>query len=118
MTRLIWKTTTPYHSHVFYIKYWNTWWLPICLDILRTRISSLTYSMVSNKRRSCETQLIMLIDELSKNMQSRKQTDLILLDFSKSFDKVAHEKLLQKLHSYGIRGCTLKWIKDVLDNIK
>ena len=60
----------------------------------------------------------MLIDELSKNMQSRKQTDLILLDFSKAFDKVAHEKLLQKLHLYGIRGDTLKWIKTFLDNRK
>ena len=60
----------------------------------------------------------MLIDNFSKNMQSRKQTHLILLDFSKAFDKVAHEKLLQKLHLYGIRGDTLKWIKDFLDNKK
>ena len=60
----------------------------------------------------------MLIDELSKNMQSRKQTDLILLDFSKAFDKVAHEKLLQKLHRYGIRGDTLLWIENFLDNRK
>ena len=44
------------------------------------------------EKRSCETQLIMLIDELSKYMQSRKQTDLILLDFNKVVDKVAHEK--------------------------
>ena len=44
-------------------------------------------------KRSCETQVIMLIDELSKTMQMDKQTDLILLDFSKSFDKVDHEKL-------------------------
>ena len=34
----------------------------------------------------------MLIDELAKNMQMGKQTDLILLDFSKAFDKVSHEK--------------------------
>ena len=68
------------------------------------------------ERRSCETQLIMLIDELSKNIQSRKQTELILLDFSKAFDKVAHEKLLQKVHVYDIKGDTLKWIKDLLDN--
>ena len=47
-----------------------------------------------------------------------KQTDLILLDFSKAFDKDAHEKLLLKLHHYGIRGDTLKWIKDFLDNQK
>ena len=60
----------------------------------------------------------MAIDELSKTMQMGKQTDLILLDFSKAFDKVAHEKLIQKLHHYGIRGNTLKWIKDFLDNRK
>ena len=39
----------------------------------------------------------MLIDELSKTMQMGKQTDVILLDFSKASDKVAHEKLIQKL---------------------
>ena len=41
---------------------------------------------------------MMLIDELSKNMQMGNQTGLILLDFNKAFYKVAHEKLLQKLH--------------------
>ena len=58
------------------------------------------------ERRSCETQFIMLVDELSKNMQMGKQTDIILLDFSKAFDKVAHKRPLQKLHFYGIRGHT------------
>ena len=70
------------------------------------------------EKRSCETQLIMLVDELAKNMQMGKQTDLILLDFSKAFDKVAHEKLILKLHQYGIRGDTLNWIKDFLDKWK
>ena len=70
------------------------------------------------EKRSCEMQLILLVDEKAKNMQMGKQTDLILLDFSKVFDKVAHEKLLLKLHHYGIRGDTLKWIKDFLDNRK
>ena len=44
------------------------------------------------------------------------QNILILLDFSKAFDKVAHEKLLSKLHFYGIRGNILNLIKDFLDN--
>ena len=44
--------------------------------------------------RSCETQLVILVDEIAKNMQLGKQTDLIPLDFSKAFDKVAHEKLI------------------------
>ena len=51
-------------------------------------------------------------------MQMGKQTDLILLDFSKASGKVAHDKLLQKLHFYGIRGDTLKCIKGFLDNRK
>ena len=68
------------------------------------------------EKRSCETQLIMFVDALAKDMQAKKQTDLILLDFSKAFDKVAHEKLLLKLHLYGIRGNTLNWVKDFLDN--
>ena len=40
----------------------------------------------------------MLVDEIAKNMPMEKQTDLILIDFSKAFDKVAHEKLISKLH--------------------
>ena len=50
-------------------------------------------------------------------MQIGKQAGLILLDFSKAFDRVAHEKILLKLHHYGIRRDILK-IKDFLDNRK
>ena len=50
-------------------------------------------------------------------MQIGKQTGLILLDFSRAFDKVAHEKILLKLHHYGIRRDTLK-LKDLSDNRK
>ena len=45
-----------------------------------------------------------------------KQTDLVLLDFSKALDKVSHQKLLLKLHIYGIRGPTLKWIQAFLSD--
>ena len=43
-----------------------------------------------------------------------KQTDIILLDFSKAFDKVNHSKLLWKLHQYGIRGHVLDWVRAFL----
>ena len=49
-------------------------------------------------------------------MQMGKQTDLILLDFIKAFDKVAHEKLISKLHFYGIQGKILNWVKDFLNS--
>ena len=51
-------------------------------------------------------------------MQMGKQTDLILLDFSKAFDNVAHEKRIQKTAFYDIRGDILKWIKGYLHNRK
>ena len=68
------------------------------------------------ERRSCETQLVSLIEDLARKTSQRKQTDLILLDFSKAFDKVNHSKLLLKLHSYGIRSATLRWIRAFLSN--
>ena len=58
----------------------------------------------------------MLIEDLLRNTMDGQQTDLILLDFSKAFDKVSHEKLLFKLHQYGIRHETLQWIKAFLSN--
>ena len=42
------------------------------------------------KRRSCETQLILTVQDLAGNLDNRMQTDVILLDFSKAFDKVPH----------------------------
>ena len=67
-------------------------------------------------KRSCETQLVMLMEDTSRNAIAGQQTDLILLDFSKAFDKVSHEKLLLKLHRYDIRGHVLHWIKAFLAN--
>ena len=42
--------------------------------------------------------------------------DTIYLDFAKAFDTVPHQRLLNKLHSYGIRGKTYEWIKDFLSS--
>ena len=68
------------------------------------------------EKRSCDTQLTMLFEDLARNMSVGKQTDLILLDFSKAFDKVNHSKLIWKLHQYWIRGNALSWIQAFLGN--
>ena len=55
------------------------------------------------ERRAYETQLV-----------TGKQVDLILLDFSKAFDKVSHPKLLFKLSQHRVKGNTLNWIRAFL----
>ena len=67
------------------------------------------------KRRSCITQLILVVNDFAKRLNSSNQLDTILLDFSKASDKVNHRKLLLKLDHYGIRGKALKWIRGFLD---
>ena len=58
-------------------------------------------------------QLINTIQDLT-GLNNHQQIDTILLEFSKAFDKVAHERLARKLHHYGIRGRTLELIKSFL----
>ena len=38
--------------------------------------------------------------------RGHKQTDLIIMDFAKAFDKMSHRRLLHKLDYYGTRGST------------
>ena len=66
------------------------------------------------EKRSCETQLIQLVEDLGRQLSLGKQSDLILLDFSKAFDKVNHLKLLYKLSCFGVKGNTLNWIQSFL----
>ena len=53
------------------------------------------------ERRSCKTQLIQLIEDLTRSLTQGKKTGLIPLDFSKAFDKVSHLKLLYKPQMHG-----------------
>ena len=66
-------------------------------------------------QRSCETQLVQFFHDLVSNLDRaltryHRQTDVIIMDFAKAFDKVPHRRLLYKLDYYGIRGSTHKWI--------
>ena len=46
------------------------------------------------KMRSCETQLLVTVHAIAKNLVLGNQVDVILLDFSKAFDRVPHQRLL------------------------
>jgi hypothetical protein len=66
------------------------------------------------KGLSCESQLIEFIDDVTKNLDQGKQTDI--MDFSKAFDKVSHNLIIHKLKHYGITGKTNEWIKNFLSD--
>ena len=47
-------------------------------------------------------------------MTVKKQVDIAILDFSKAFDTVPHDKLLHKMKGYGVRGQLNKWFSSFL----
>ena len=64
--------------------------------------------------RSCEAQLVSFIQDLAKSSDKNIQTDLIIMDFAKAFDKVSHKHLMYKISYYGINYNAFHWIKDFL----
>jgi hypothetical protein len=64
-------------------------------------------------KRSCETQLILSLEDILKTTSKGKQIDIALLDFSKAFDKVPHQRLNNKLNVYprtSQRGFTISFM--------
>ena len=53
-------------------------------------------------KRSCETQTLTLYHELAASLDKKIKTDMIIFDFSKAFDRVSHQRLLNKVHHCGI----------------
>ena len=65
---------------------------------------------------SCESQVLGLVDELSDDLEKGNQTDALIMDFSKAFDKVCHSLLIHKLQHYGITGEVKSWIQNFLND--
>jgi len=67
---------------------------------------------------SCETQLAITIHDMLQSYDKGNQVDIAILDFSKAFDTVPHDRLLHKIHQYGIRGNVHKWLTSFLTERK
>ena len=50
------------------------------------------------------------------NYDKKIQTDVGVIDFSRAFDTVSNERLIEKLAHYGIQGNILSWIRAFLSN--
>lgn len=85
----------------------------LCKDIL---IHLEEYNILTDwqhrfrQERSYDTEHVTTVEDISLNMDIGIQTDMLILDFSKAFDVVPHQRLLAKLKYYGIRGNIFFWI--------
>ena len=59
-------------------------------------------------KRSTETQLLCTIHYIASAIQSNKTTHVAIFDFSNTFDKLPHRRLLTTLEYYGMRGSLIR----------
>ncbi|CAM4559979.1 unnamed protein product [Caretta caretta] len=67
------------------------------------------------KCKSCLTNLIAFCDKITGSVDEGKAVDMLVLDFSKAFDKVSYSILASKLKKYGLDEWTIRWIESWLD---
>ena len=65
---------------------------------------------------SCTTQLLHVMDILTKSLDQGVPIDVVYMDLQKAFDTVPHKRLLYKIEYYGITGNLLRWIAGFLSN--
>ena len=66
------------------------------------------------KRKSCTTNLLCFLDEITERIDRGERVEVCYLDFRKAFDLVNHRMLLLKLESYGVEASLLRWIRAFL----
>ena len=61
--------------------------------------------------QSCETKMALSVNDLAKVLYRQSQADVVIMDLSKVFDLVPHQRLLSKLCHFGITGKLHNWIQ-------
>ena len=65
-------------------------------------------------KRSVATNLLQCDENIVRNLHANEPCGLILLDFTRAFDKVSHDILKVKLNALGITGNLYQWLADFL----
>ena len=63
------------------------------------------------KARSCLTNMLCFLEDVSKWLDEGSPVDIIYLDLKKACDKVPHQRLLLKLKAHGIGNGMINWIE-------
>lgn len=104
---------------------------PVCIQsslsklfekIVLPQITSAFQNVISTRQhgfvggRSTTTNLYLYTNYVLDAMNQGLCTHAIYTDFSKAFDTVDHETLLDKLYQYGVRDKALDWIRSYLSD--
>ena len=66
------------------------------------------------RRRSCLSNLLCVLEGITRQLDDRENVGVCYLDFSKAFDSVNHRFLLHKLQQYQVSQELQAWIADFL----
>ena len=75
-------------------------------------INSVQYG--SSKGRSSIKNLLFTENFIAESLNKQHPVDIILLDFSRAFDKVPHDRLLLELNRRSVTGVALQWLRSFL----
>ena len=70
------------------------------------------------ENRSTSMAILTFVEKIKESLDNCNFSIGLFLDFSKAFDMIDHDILLEKLNIFGIRGLCLSWIKSYLTNRK
>ena len=63
---------------------------------------------------SYESQVIAVCQDIADSMDNGEKIDTIVIDFSKSFDLVPHDRLLMKIANSGVDSRVVAWVRAFL----
>jgi hypothetical protein len=63
---------------------------------------------------SCESQVVTVCQDIADSLDEGVRTDAIVVDFSKAFDLVPHDRLLTKIAETGLDLRVVLWVKEFL----
>uniref|UniRef100_A0A3Q3LLQ2 Reverse transcriptase domain-containing protein n=1 Tax=Labrus bergylta TaxID=56723 RepID=A0A3Q3LLQ2_9LABR len=66
--------------------------------------------------RSTSLAVIELIEKITNSLDQKNYAAGVFIDLKKAFDTINHDRLINKLERYGIRGVVLNWLRSYLHN--
>ena len=63
---------------------------------------------------SCESEVITVCHDIADSLDKGVGEDAIIIDFSKAFDLVSHDRLLMKLAVSGVELSVVIWVREFL----